>query len=239
MPTTESPVLMQRLEAIQKILMAHYEAGVSMPSATKGSERETLVREFFRKVQPSHIRFGSGSIVDGNGNQSGQIDVVAEFPFLPSFPTVGADERLYLAESVSFVVEVKSDLGAQWAQMAETTKKIRLLRREWEGHLSLAGSTLTIHDPSMSRIPVIAVGYKGPATPQQLTERLLATDEASRPDAALVIDKGAYASLLTDRKATGAMSLFAFSADMAHFALNVLTAQPNLNGYLTKQTSGS
>jgi hypothetical protein len=37
---------------------------------------------------------------------SGQLDIVIELPFLPSFPTPGANERLYLAESVALAIEV-------------------------------------------------------------------------------------------------------------------------------------
>jgi hypothetical protein len=47
---------------------------------------------------------------------SGALDIVVEFPFLPSFPAPGGDERLYLAESVALAIEVKSDLCAQDAR---------------------------------------------------------------------------------------------------------------------------
>jgi hypothetical protein len=81
--------LHQRLEGIRQILMAHHAAGKRLPNAAKGSERETLVREFLGRVFPSPFRFGTGAIIDCDGRTSGQVDVVAEFPFFPSFPTPG------------------------------------------------------------------------------------------------------------------------------------------------------
>ena len=96
--------LVERLEGIRQILMAHHAAGTLLPNASKGTERETLLREFLVKVFPPPFRFGSGAIIDQSGCISGQLDVVAGFPFFPSFPTPGTAERLYLAESVSFVL---------------------------------------------------------------------------------------------------------------------------------------
>jgi hypothetical protein len=85
-----------RLDGIRTILMAHQAAGAMLPPASKGVERETLVREFLAEVFPPPFRFGRGAIVDAKGEASGQLDIVVEFPFLPSFPTPGTTERLYL-----------------------------------------------------------------------------------------------------------------------------------------------
>jgi hypothetical protein len=106
-----------RLDGIRQILLAHHVAGSGFPSSSKGAEREVLVREFLAKVFPPPYRFGSGAIVDSTGAQSGQLDVVVEFPFLPSFPTTGAPDRLYLVESVGAAIEVKSNLQTQWHQV--------------------------------------------------------------------------------------------------------------------------
>jgi hypothetical protein len=46
-----------------------------MPSASKGSERETFVRDFLEAVFPSTFRFGSGAVTDSDGNCSGQMDI--------------------------------------------------------------------------------------------------------------------------------------------------------------------
>src|SRR5205814_3605117 len=65
--------LKARLGGIRQILMAHSSAGSPLPTASKGSERETLVREFLERVFPLPYRFGSGAITDGAGLVSGQL----------------------------------------------------------------------------------------------------------------------------------------------------------------------
>ena len=231
-PFEMSSQLTVRLDGIRAILMAHHSAGSLMPSAAKGTERETLVREFLGRVFPAPIRFGRGAIVDSAGTRSGELDVVAEFPFFPSFPTPGAAERLYLAESVSFVIEVKSDLARQWDQVEQSVKQVHPLRRQWSSHLGFAGGHLSIGDASESRIRFVSVGFAGDRTLEDLEKRLLDTPEDRRPDAALVIESGAYCGLLTGTRGFGAAGLFGLCADASHFAVNVLVAYPNFSAYL-------
>jgi hypothetical protein len=223
--------LHERLEGIRQILMAHHAAGKRLPTAAKGSERETLVREFLGRVFPSPFRFGTGAIIDSDGRTSGQIDVVAEFPFFPSFPTPGAVERLYLAESVSFALEVKSNLAGQWDEVETTAKAVLPLRRRWSGHLGLERDRLQLASASTSRIPFVAIGFTGPKNVETLERRLCETNDSRRPDGALVLQSGVYVSLLTNIRATGAYGLFAFCADAARFATNVLTAHPDFTNY--------
>jgi hypothetical protein len=229
--------LVQRLEGIRQILMAHHSAGALLPNASKGNERETLLREFLIKVFPPPFRFGSGAIVDQFGCISGQLDVVAEFPFFPSFPTPGAAERLYLAESVSFVAEVKSDLADQWSQVEKTGEALLPLRRNWSAHLRFDRSGgLEIANASISRIPFVAIGFRGYQSVEALERKLLTTEESKRPDSALVLESGVYVGLLTDVRGSGAMGLFEFCVEAAHFATNVLTAVPNFRGYAPQAT---
>ena len=223
--------LEQRLEGLRQILMAHHAAGAMLPNATKGGEREALLREFLKKVFPPPIRFGSGAVIDQSKNISGQIDLVAEFPFFPSFPTPGTAERLYLAESVSFVIEVKSNLAAQWGQVEHSAKVFLPLRRTWRGHLDFDSGTLSVSNHSTSRIPFVVVGYSGYGSIEALENKLIETPEARRPDAALVLESGAYVGLLTGSRGIGAAGLFAFCVDATHFATNVIMASPNLSGY--------
>jgi len=136
--------LIHRIEHIQKILMDEFHAGKSHGNSTKGSERELILREFFAKVFPTSLRFGSGSVIDQKGNHSGQMDIVAEFPFFPSFPTPSSPERLYLSESVSFAIEAKSNISAQWDQIQSKAKAFKPLIRKWEGHIHFDKGSMTI-----------------------------------------------------------------------------------------------
>jgi len=121
-----------RLEGIQKILNGAYHANSTMSSASKGAERAAFIDEFLSKVLPSPYRFGTGDATDRNGKRSGQLDVVVEYPFIPSLPIVGTGtSRLYLAESVAAVVEVKSDVAAQWSEVVHTARQLEPLQRQF------------------------------------------------------------------------------------------------------------
>src|SRR6266853_1533627 len=104
-----NPHLVQRLQAIQQALLAQRAAGVGLPAAVAGGERETFLGEFLQKVFPSHRRFATGAITDSSGRLSGQVDIAIEFGLVPSFPMPASEERLLLAESVAMVIEVKSN----------------------------------------------------------------------------------------------------------------------------------
>jgi hypothetical protein len=224
--------LISRLKGIREIMMAHHAAGSLLPSAAKGAEREVLIREFLAKVFPPPFRFGSGAVIDSTGSMSGQLDVVVEFPFFPSFPTPGAAERLYLAESIAFVIEVKSNLSSQWDEVERSVEKLRPLRRSWRASLQHSpDGGLSLEDASTSRIPFVAVGYRGYATVESLDQRLQSTVEEKRPDATLVLESGAYICTLTEARRFGHEGLFALCTDAAYFATNVLVAHPDFRGY--------
>jgi hypothetical protein len=223
--------LTARMAGIRKILMAHHEAGQLMPSASKGTEREALVREFLAKVFPAPYRFGSGGVTDAAGAVSGQLDIVVEFPFFASFPTPSGAQRLYFAESVAFVIEVKSDVAAQWSQVEKTAAAVRPLRRQWLGHIDIdASGKQTTYGPSLSRIPFVAVGYRGYSSVETLRSKMLGTPEDRRPDGVLVIESGAYVGW--QLQALGEEGLFAFAADGSYFARNVIMASPHFKAYL-------
>jgi hypothetical protein len=224
--------LKARLKGIREVLMAHHRATAPLPNAAKGDEREVLVREFLEKVFPTPYRFGSGAITDSDERVSGQLDVIVEWPFFASFPAPLGINRLYLAESAAFVIEVKSDLSSQWEQLERTVQQLRPLRRSWRAHLGTSPTGADSHfvGPSQSRIPLVAVCFTGFQTAETLRQKLQGTPEESCPDAALVIESGAYVS--SRFAAEGELGLFAFCLDCSHLARNILFAEPNLFRYL-------
>jgi hypothetical protein len=160
--------LKDRLSGIQQMLLGALAAGDSLSNATKGREREVFVNGFLAEVLPPHFRFGSGDAIDSKGMRSGQLDIVVEYPFLPSLPLVmGRSPRLYLAEGIVAVIEVKSDLASQWNQVEETANKLRQLQRDYgyEGGVSI-GPRAT------PRIPLFAVGYNGWSTFEKVKEKV-------------------------------------------------------------------
>lgn len=232
--------LKKRLRGIQDGLMAHHQATSSLPTAAIGNEREVLVREFLEKVFPPPYRFGSGAITDADGLISGQLDIVIEWPFFASFPGPMGTQRLYLAESVAFVIEVKSDLGSQWEQVENSVQKLRLLRRHWRTHIALdsGGADFAFRSATSSRIPYVVVGFKGYQSAMRLKDRLQATEESKRPDLALVIESGAYVGWRVSA-AEGEEGLFAFCEECSFLARNVLIAEPDLAKYVTGTMSGT
>lgn len=223
-----NPYLVQRLTAIQQALMAQHAAGRGMPNATAGSERETFLREFLQQLFPAHRRFATGAITDSAGAITGQVDIAVEYGVVPSFPMPSTTERLLLAESVALVIEVKSDLSAQWGQVCETTGRVKTLQR----HLN---PIMTLGDGPQPLIPCIAVGYTGHSTIEGLSERLVTTPEAQRPDAALVIQSGCFSGF--GLNASGALGLYALCLAINHMLTTIGFAAPNLMSYVQDQTN--
>jgi hypothetical protein len=156
-----------------------------MSSNSKGTEREAFIGGFLREVMPPIYRFGSGDVVDLSGKRSGQMDVVVENPFAPSLPLTPLSPRLYLAEGVAAIIEVKSDVANQWGEVLATAKTLEPLCKD------MSGSRATHGDPLPDQIPLFAVGYTGWKTHQTVAQHL---DDAPNIAAILVIDNGLFAS---------------------------------------------
>lgn len=135
--------ILKRLQKIQSVLMGVHQMSVSMSSAAKGAERDEFVSKFLTEVLPPTFRFGTGDATDSQGAKSGQLDIVVEYPFGPSLPNAGsASSRLYLAETVAAVIEVKSNAAVQWNEATHTANQFACRRLLWSG-TSLAMSILS------------------------------------------------------------------------------------------------
>lgn len=175
-------LISERLAGIQKMLIGAHQAGGPLSSASKGAEREHFIDAFLSQVFPPPFRFGRGDITDAGGRRSGQIDVVVEYPFLPSLPVVGqASTRLYLAEGVAAAIEVKSDIAGQWNEVMHTAKKLTPLQRCF-------GATITMGRRPEPRIPLYAVGYTGWRKQETIQQKIAETSV----DGILVIDQGLF-----------------------------------------------
>jgi len=179
-----SQYLCDRLSGIKDMLMGVHKASSGGSSATIGNEREQFVTLFLSKVMPLPFRFGTGDATDESGNRSGQLDIVLEFPFLPSFPVLGIGPRLYLTESIAAVIEVKSNIRSQWKQVLKTAEHLASLKRNLDYFLSAQAG------PTMDRIPFFAIGYEGWRKVTTVQKKL-----ADGPiDGILVIEPGVFAS---------------------------------------------
>ncbi|MGE3512423.1 MAG: DUF6602 domain-containing protein [Vicinamibacterales bacterium] len=167
---------------MQQMLLGVHAGGSSLSSASKGVEREAFVSGFLKEVLPPPFRFGIGDATDQSGARSGQLDVVIEFPLVPSLPMTSGGPRLYLAEGIVAVVEVKSNVASQWDEVAATARQLAVLNRVY-------GSGVSIGPRAGQKIPLYAVGYKGWSDFESLQNRLQAHPEVS---GVLVLDSGHF-----------------------------------------------
>ncbi len=194
---------------MQQMLMAVHSAGTGMSSASKGNERDSFVNKLLREVLPSPFRFGTGDATDRHGHRSGQLDVVIEFPLMPSLPSHEGSPRLYLAEGVLAVLEVKSDLAAQWHQVVETADKLATLTRHY-------GSGVSIGPRAGPRIPLYAVGYRGWQDFDRVKERFESSPHIS---GILVIEHGHFCGKYDALTAQGAPYVFSYERASSPMAL--------------------
>ena len=207
--------VLQRLAGIQGQLIAGYKASASMSSAAKGFERQEFIDKFLAQVLPTPFRFATGDATDKDGRRSGQLDVVIEFPFGPSLPIVGgATSRLFLAETVAAVIEVKSNISAQWGDAVSTAKQLDPLVRSYGAAMMMG--------PDFPKIPLFVAGFGGWQQLPTVEKNLAAAPEVSGVP---VIDPGLFVSspAFGGIKATGPWALWGLIACL-HQATGFLKA---------------
>jgi hypothetical protein len=150
-----NPHVTERLAGIQQMLMGAYSSGKTLSASSKGTEREFVIDLFLSQVLTPQFRFSSGDATDQTGLRSGQLDVVVEFPFVPSLPIVGNHKtRLFLAEGIGCVIEVKSNAASQWDEVIKTATELNKLKRIYGSGIS-SGRRLS------ENIPLFVIGYTG------------------------------------------------------------------------------
>jgi len=225
MPNTH---VANRLAGIQTILTGVHQASASMSAGTKGTERQAFIEGFLSKVLPPIYRFGTGDATDVSGNRSGQLDVVIEYPFSPSLPSVSGaastgTTRLYLAESIASVVEVKSDISKQWSEAQKTAAGLATVRRTF-------GATMSMGIPPTAEIPLFIASYTGWKTVATLQTNLAATPEVAGIlviDAGLFVSSPSYGGVI----ATGVWALWGLIGVLHLIANGLQAASTNPFGY--------
>ncbi len=110
------------------LLKASFAASKMLSSSAKGASREHAARELLRSLIPPVARIESGDVVDVHGNQSGQLDAVVVDHRSPTLKLEASETSLILAEGALAVLEIKSDLARQKAEVVRTFRKIEPLR---------------------------------------------------------------------------------------------------------------
>jgi len=92
----------------------------------RGGEREAVLRSFLESYLPSRYGVSSGEIIDVSGVTSPQCDVIIYDHLNCPLLLAGKDYRVFPAESVLAVIEVKSILTL--AQLKDAVNKIRSVK---------------------------------------------------------------------------------------------------------------
>lgn len=231
----KNEILSNRVDALFTLLSTQHAGGKGMSSASIGSERELFVDSLLKNVFPPHYRFSTGDITNPTVALSGQVDIVLEYPRGFSFPLLEGGPRLYLAEDVAAVIEVKSNLTGQWNEVKSTAEKLAEVQRnnmsQMYDHVAdrIEAGTMGVGESETPEeqaqkfrnmatqtqqfgeqsIPIYAVGFEGWKTLDTVKAKI---DEGI-VDGIFVINEKIYAS--SDGTATsGLSSMLAFLEDI-------------------------
>jgi hypothetical protein len=87
-------------------------------SGERGALREIVVRDVLRPLLPADLGVGAGTVIDRNGRQSRQQDVILYDQSILPPALFGGDAGVFPIESVLYTIEVKSTLDASGLQGA-------------------------------------------------------------------------------------------------------------------------
>ncbi|MEH6491314.1 DUF6602 domain-containing protein [Halopseudomonas sp.] len=247
-----NPYVLERLSGLLAGLNATYAATASSAAAAKGAGRANFIDSFLKQVIPPGWRISTnGEITDAGGTKTGELDIIIENGFFPSLPVIGIESsRLYFAEGVAAVIEVKSNLQGQWSEAVSTGAKLEALDRHIKGGI-MGGSSgpfviqlpMTINNanlPKMSpmpkdiikkKVPYFVVGYKGWSNPETIVAKL---DEAGGSISGILqLDIGYFAgsAAFDSVRATGALSLLGFLNSINEASSYIKSATADLLSY--------
>ena len=224
-------ILHQKLSGVLDMLNANYQLGKYSSSAVKGVARSDFINNYLKNALPQGLRIStSGEIIDNQNNITGELDIVIENGHFPNIPVPSSDSaRLYFAEGVAAVIEVKSNLKGQWDEAISTGRKLHVITRSFINTTisSHNGPTIYINNnikatrhlgeykvpPQFKltkKVPFFVVGYTGWEKLDTLESKIKESDGIV--SGILQLDKGFFISDETFRnsKAIGALSLLAF-----------------------------
>jgi hypothetical protein len=146
-----------------------------------GREREDFIDIFLSSCIPKGFRFATGQAVDSTGKESNQLDIVVDSTFAPSIPVLGSSKnRHFPIESISSIIEVKSNFTGKWDEVVENCKSVRNLTLS-----DISGACLEENRLRNENIAYFAVGYQGWQQDSKLVEKWT---ESNQIDCVLQLD---------------------------------------------------
>lgn len=158
---TYGRLLRDWLRAKHAELISDYERSKGYPTAVSGFERELLVERLLSQIMPPTTRYGSGVLVGPTGKSTGQLDIVLETKASISFPVTTGRQRLYLADTVAAVIEVKSDLRKQEKAAFRQLDGVLKITTE-SANTPLTADSCADAPMKWTPVPRYLVTYKGP-----------------------------------------------------------------------------
>jgi hypothetical protein len=227
--------LAARLGAVLSILRDAYTGGSRLEAPSKGSEREAFINLVLSNVIAPPFRVGTGEITDARGNCSGQVDIVVEYAASMSFPLLRGDSsRLYLAEGVCAVIEVKSNLADQWKEVVPKAERVAALRRQY--------GTVHAMGDIPQQIPYFVVAYRGWKSPPTLQEHMREKPACDCIDGVLDIDAGMYVGARRgdldgrpcygDHNLDGVCALYGLLLSLEQLTSSMIGAKPSYLRYV-------
>jgi hypothetical protein len=218
--------VLNRLTAIQSILLAGRAGGVGLSSSVAGGEREAFVNMVLANALGPPFRTGTGEITDAAGASAGQIDIIVEYAGSLSFPLMRGDgSRLYLAEGVCAAFEVKSNIASEWSDVAAKATRIKALTRK-------LGLVASVKPKPPERVPFFAFGYFGWTQKATVQQKLL---ESRDVDGILVLGpNGIYCGAFPDfssHSAEGPMAIFGLLLSIEQLTSSMIGAKPAYGRY--------
>jgi hypothetical protein len=194
-----------------------------------GSDRELFINLVLSNIISVPFRVGTGDIVDRWDRMSRQADVVLEYANTLSFPNIfPSSARLYLAESVCAVIEVKSTISVQWQRVVTSAQALYQLERS-TGVIAYTG------DEPPSKIPFFAVGYTGwkdQKAASDILEKLnrngVVVSGVLQIDPCFYVGAGPFAP----HSFEGPAGLFGFLLSIEHLTSTMVVSKPPFMGYI-------
>src|SRR5262245_52529947 len=218
-------IVLSRLKAIRSVLLSAHDGGSGQASSMIGAERESFINLVLHNVVPPPFRIGTGEITDKHGALSGQVDIVVEYANTLSFPLLqGNSARLYLAESVCCVIEVKSSLDGQWDDVVKKAKLLATLERS-VGAIQSVG-------PLPSTIPMFVVGFEGWSEVATCKKKLREADSQAL-SGVLVLDTAIYAGAAPyeELSVKGSACILGLLLSIEHLTSSLMATKPNFAGH--------
>jgi hypothetical protein len=164
-------------------------------SGNKGTDTETVLREFLRSYLPRRYGVGHGEIVDSFGSRSAQTDIVVVTDEHP-FTFTGDEPGLFFVEGVFTAGEVKSVLTTQELERTiANALKFRELKCAPRGiTILLRSMNESDHNRFVGNPPYFLFAFETQIKMETIANRLIEQSKRSI-DAVFVLNHGAILDL--------------------------------------------